>query len=367
MRRYSLTRLFPTTLAALCAAALASVSPASAQVTPAAGFTPPDDTPSIKVGATIFADYTFQADPETTDADGNTIHSNSFNVNRAYININGQVNHIMAFRITPDISRLSSTGASLDGSQLFRLKYAFLQVNLDDWMTKGSWIRFGVQQTPLIDYQEGIYRYRFQGSIFPERSGFLSSSDAGVSFHTNFPQNYGDLHVGVYNGETYSKGEANNEKSFQVRGTLRPLPMGGDLKGLRVTAFYDKDAYVQDGPRNRFLVGGSYEHKFLNAGVDYINAEDQTSATKDKLKANGWSVWLNPKSTKHVEGLFRYDDLKQNDDLDQRRKIFLGGVSYWFPANHGTTTALMFDVEHYTYNYSKPDETRFFAHALVNF
>ncbi len=101
--------------------------------------------------------------------------------------------------------------------------------------------------------------------------------------------------------------------------------------------------------------------------MDYINAEDQTSATNPKVKANGWSIWLNPKSSKNVEALFRFDDLKQNEDADQRRKIFIGGVSYWFPANHGATTALMFDVEHYTYNYSKPDETRLFVHALVNF
>ena len=48
-------------------------------------------------------------------------------------------------------------------------------------------MRFGIQQTPYVDFKEGIYRYRFQGTIFAEREGFLSSSDAGVSFHYNFP------------------------------------------------------------------------------------------------------------------------------------------------------------------------------------
>ena len=32
---------------------------------------PPDDTPSIRVGVTIFADYTFQTEPKVTDVDGN--------------------------------------------------------------------------------------------------------------------------------------------------------------------------------------------------------------------------------------------------------------------------------------------------------
>ena len=47
---------------------------AQAQVTPAAGYTPPDDTPSIKIGAVVFADYTFQQKPTVKDADGNEIH-----------------------------------------------------------------------------------------------------------------------------------------------------------------------------------------------------------------------------------------------------------------------------------------------------
>ena len=52
-------------------AALLAPAALYAQVTPAAGYTPPDDTPSIKVGATIFADYTYNKDPVTKDADGN--------------------------------------------------------------------------------------------------------------------------------------------------------------------------------------------------------------------------------------------------------------------------------------------------------
>ncbi|MCU1348087.1 MAG: hypothetical protein JWO56_1117, partial [Acidobacteria bacterium] len=43
----------------LCAGASALITAgAFAQVTPAAGVTPPDDTPKINVGVTIFADYT---------------------------------------------------------------------------------------------------------------------------------------------------------------------------------------------------------------------------------------------------------------------------------------------------------------------
>ena len=147
---------------AVCGALLAA-SAARAQVTPAAGYTPPDDTPKINVGVTIFADYTYNDAPTIKDSDGNTVNKSEFEVRRAYINVTGQLNHLISFRITPDIASRFATSTSVnlptgssvsastnyDGNLTFRLKYAFGQFNLDQWLPKGSWIRFGEQQTPV--------------------------------------------------------------------------------------------------------------------------------------------------------------------------------------------------------------------------
>ena len=38
---------------------------------------------------------------EVKDSDGNTINPSGFNVTRSYINITGNLNHIVSFRITP--------------------------------------------------------------------------------------------------------------------------------------------------------------------------------------------------------------------------------------------------------------------------
>src|SRR5882724_7840566 len=86
---------------------------AFAQVTPAAGITPPDDTPKFNVGTTIYADYTYVDSPESKDADGNLIHPSSFNVTRAYVNVTGNLNHLFSFRVTPDVTRETSTTPSL--------------------------------------------------------------------------------------------------------------------------------------------------------------------------------------------------------------------------------------------------------------
>jgi hypothetical protein len=363
-------------------AAMLAPAVVHAQVTPAAGYTPPDDTPSIKVGATIFADYTYNQDPTTKDADGNTIHADGFNVARSYINITGNISHMIAFRITPDVTRetfVSPSGAvppipalAVSGSLVFRLKYAFAQFNLDDWMTHGSWVRFGIQQTPLVDYTEGIYRYRFQGTIFTEREGFLTSSDAGVSFHYNFAKNFGDVHVGYYNGDGYSKPEANNQQAVQIRGTLRPFAtMAPVLRGLRITGFYDGDNYIKGDEKTRADFQATFEHKYVNAGYDYLHTTDQPTAAAAVLKGNGYSFWFTPKSTVGLEGLFRYDHYTPNSDFDDRtRHRTIVGVAYWFKHQGSVSTALMVDWDQADFDKLVPPaakQTKIALHGLVNF
>ncbi len=150
-------------LAIAIGALMAALSPAAlSQVTPAAGYVPPDDKPSLKVGFTLFADYTYTDSPTAKNADGSEYNPNAFNVSRAYLNFTGQLHHLLSYRITTDLVRVTDATGTLSGSYAVRVKYAFAQLNMDDWLPKGSWVRLGLQQTPYIDYAEGIYRYRFQ-------------------------------------------------------------------------------------------------------------------------------------------------------------------------------------------------------------
>lgn len=346
-----------------------------AQVTPAAGYTPPDDTPAIKVGMTWFGDYTYQKDPKVADANGDSVHLSSFNIARAYINITGNVTHLLAFRITPDIARETGAGSSLAGSLDFRLKYAYAQLNLDDWAPKGTWVRMGIQQTPYVDFIEGVYRYRFQGTTFTDREGFLSSSDAGLSVHTALPDNYGDVHVGYYNGETYNKAETNNEKAIQGRATLRPFAKAAPLlRGLRATAFYDGDHYVADAERRRLVGALTFEHAHLNAGFEYLDAKDKTKRTATEVDGKGWSVFATPRTSKGIEALIRHDELTLNNSATtdaQKRKRTIVGVAYWLPHPLGTPlAAIMLDYDKTNFHNfvpAQPTQTKIALHGLVNF
>lgn len=336
--------------------------------------TPPAPAPSypnVRVGATLFADYTYTASPETKDADGNTFFPNAFTVARSYINITGSLSRVIAFRFTPDIAQETGAGSALSGSLTFRVKYAFLQTNLDKWLTPGTWARFGMQPTAFVNFSEDVYRYRFQGPIFVDREGFLLSSDAGAAFHYNLPSNYGDVHVGVYNGETYKKLEVNDQKALQLRGTVRPFAKGAPvLRGLRVTGFYHGDHYARDAERRRAVASVTFEHKYLNAAFDYLDATDQTSTRVTPVDSSGYSFWATPKSPKGWEGLVRFDRLTPNETRDESKTRTLLGAAYWVPLQGGVSTVFLLDYERVAYDgavAARPTERRIALHVLVNF
>src|SRR5262245_3093900 len=357
---------------------------ARAQITPAEGYTPVDDTPSVKVGGTIFADFTWQAEPKAIDADGNSYHPNAFNVTRAYINVTGNISHLISFRITPDVVRVGNVSGTdvpgLTGTLTYRLKYAYGQLNLDDlaqtpmsgvaqW--KGSWFRLGMQQTPYIDFEEGIYRYRFAGTVLIDREGYVSSSDLGLSFHWNAPENYGDIHVGAYNGEGYTRPEVNDQKSFQIRGTLRPVPQIAALRGLRLTGYYDGDHYVRDAKRERVVGLITYESPYVNFGAEYLKTKDQNaSATKPVVESENYSVWATPRLPCGLEALIRWDRINPNTAGTARRQRLIAGPAYWFPVQKGVAAAVMLKFEQLRYMgapNSKPTEETYGLFTLFNF
>jgi hypothetical protein len=364
---------------AACAGAaimFAGTGTARAQVTVAAGYTPPDDTPSVNVGGTIFADYTYVQEPTVTDSQGNKDHANAFNVTRAYINVTGQINHLIQFRITPDVVRVGQVDGKdvpgITGTLTYRLKYAYGQLNFSDFTTKGSWFRLGLQQTPYVDFEESVYRYRFAGPIFVDRETFLTSSDLGATVHWNIPENYGDIHGGVYNGDGYTRPQdRDSQLSYQIRGTLRPLPQVAVLKGLRLTGFYDSDHFLRDAKKERAIFLATFENPCINFGFQYNANKDQTAAGATIVESRGYSVWATPRTTMGLEALIRWDRLSPDQTKLGRKQRWIVGPAYWFPVTKsGIASAVMFKFEQTRYMgapNSKPVEESYGLFTLFNF
>lgn len=353
-------------------AALIGLAAAPAFAQTSSNASPPAPAyPNVRVGATLFADYSYFPAPEIRDADGNTVNLNAFNVARTYINVTGNLSKLIGFRFTPDLAPETGAGSALNGSLTFRVKYAYMQMNFDQWMPAGTYARFGMQGTGFVNFAEDLYRYRFQGPIMVDREAYLSSSDAGASFHYAMPRNWGDVHVAVYNGETYKKFEANDQKAFEFRATVRPFPKAPPvLRGLRVTGFTHLDHYVSGAPRNRAVGSVTYEHKYLNAAFDYMTASDRPSITATQVDASGYSFWITPRSPTGWEGLFRYDHVNVNESLDQVKDRTIFGGAYWLPVAGGAQTAMLLDYEQVKYDRfspAKPTEKRIAIHALLQF
>lgn len=333
---------------------------------PAAAYaqTPPAQPPSVKVGVTIFADYTVTDSPKTTDATGETVTPNAFTVSRSYINVTGTVSRRVSFRITPDIVRASDS--SLSGSQVFRLKYAYLDVNISGPTT----VRFGMQQTPYLGAVDDVYRYRFQGTTFPERDGGLVSADLGVTVRSRIG-GWGDIHAGFYNGEGYQRPEVNDQKAFMARFTVRPAASHAIAKGLRLTGFIQQDNYVQGAPRDRAVVSAWFEHARLNAGADWSRRTDQPTPASARTTGEGWSMFVTPffkVKGNGPEALLRLDRFTPDSSRDARWTRVIAGAAYWFPREGSASAALLANLEQVNYTgIPKPTERRISLYALINF
>lgn len=358
---------------------------ASAQVTPTAVTTPPDDNPSVRIGGTLFTDFSRTIVPPIRDDGGGAVSAGAFNVTRAYLNVVGQLNHRFAFRVTPDIVRETAPGSTVDGSMVLRLKYGYVQMNLDDWLWRGTFVRAGISQTPYVDFEETVYRYRFQGTVFAEREGFMISSDYGALVRTLVPRGYGEIVAGVYNGEGYARPDPNDQKAIEIRGTLRPFPSANLPRGLRVTVFHTADHAVKDADRLRTVGLVTFEHRFVNMAWSYLDAVDQASPGAARQHARGTSFWITPRVLigpppvappagmvrASLEGLFRYDRLEPNRDTSAVKRRWIVGAAYW-PGMRAASynAAFLVDLEQVSYadfEPVRPDERRLALHVLVAF
>lgn len=160
-----------------------------------------------------------------------------------------------------------------------------------------------------------------------------------------------------------------------ARVTIRPFPTLARVRGLRVTGFYDHDAYVKDAERTRGIVGLTYEHGYVNAGLNYLTASDRSHAGGPKLDRKGFSLWATPKTPKGHgwEGLVRVDHLSHDQAMSSRkgeRNRIIGGIGYWFRQQGPVAAAILLDYEradNENFVPIKADERRWALHMLISF
>lgn len=287
--------------------------------------------PTVTVGGIVYAQYSYQL-KDTAN------HVNNFDVLRAYINVIGRFPHGIYTRVTPDIYRTS------DGSLGYRLKYAFVS-----WTPSGSPLafKFGMNNTPFVEYEETLWDYRMQGTIAMDRNLYLSSSDFSFLVDGNWRNDGVTFSAGIMNGENYNKTPGDQRKDLAGRVTVR-LMMTDDSSrtgGLRLTGYGHYGKPTGGGTRQRYLGQVSYRSKLLTLAADYAvtkdSVTDPVSAEKKGRVVSLFGVLRIPNSKVQVIG--RLDSVDPNTSADDDRTTrFIGGVAYQLTPN----LRLLADLDH---------------------
>ena len=317
------------------------------------------DYPIVRVGVLSYVQYDYEL--------RNRDEFNAFDLTRGYLNVNGQLARNVRFRVTPDVRRV--TDSSLAGTLVFRIKYAF--VELDNLTGARSWVRFGAHQTPWLDFEESINRYRVQGTVFSERESLIpGSSDFGVGLFTPVGK-YVDIQAGVYNGEGYAQTDTNKYKSAQGRLTLRPFAGRGIANGFRLSGFYNAGWYAADRPRRLGIVMGSFEHTYLVATLQYLKATENPSAlTPRDIDRNGSSSFIEVRQgMSGWAGIARVDLFDPDNALgdNSQRRVIAGGA-YWFVWPRSRVGLVLTNERvHYDAAAARPRENRLLLQTHVEF
>jgi hypothetical protein len=244
----------------------------------------------VTVGVTAYAQWVYQL------KDTASTKQNNFDITRGYVNVIGRFSNGVYTRVTADIFSATAAG-NATGSYSYRLKYLYAA-----WTPEHSPLtyRFGMTQTPWLDWEEALWDYRMQGTMAMDRNGYLTASDIGFAVDGKWNSDRVNFSADVVNGEGYHAGFGDGRKDFQGRLSVRVMDTDDSSRvgGLRVTAYLGAGKPNGGGTRNRFLGMVSYRSKQYTLAAEAAGTRDSTTgvAVKDGHVYSVFGVYHVPRS-----------------------------------------------------------------------
>lgn len=376
-------------MTAVLLAATASAAAQEPAPPPAPAPKAPDWLDRVTVGGKAYLHYVFDLEHDDD--------LNAFDVTRAYLQVKAETSDHTRFALALDapkrVSDVKSVEVETDpvtgevtgvtvtkssGPYDVVLKHAYGEIF--DLPTKGLWVKFGMHDLPWVPYEEKVWSYRFQGTVMPDREGYLSSTDLGIAIGYDLPSKYLAASVHLINGETWSSPETSEHKDVHAKVTIRPVPSHELLGGLSVSglAVIGKWTEGDDQDRRRFLGQVAFEHKLGTIAAAFLATSDPPSrlvskqpslagSTETLAKGMGFTVfgWLDagavggPKGLRVMARLDRWDPDGDVDDNSHTREI--AGVGYKL----NKFVELLADVELVQYDEGAlvDDEGKLFLHS----
>lgn len=285
-------------------------------------------------------------------------HASAFDVKRAYLDFKGKFDGGIQTRVTADLYRDSN------GSLNYRLKYAYFA-----WTPENSPLtfKFGQIHTAWLDWEEGLWDYRMQGTMPLERAGYITSSDLGAGVDGAWADQKFNMQFTVINGEGYHGAEGDQHKDVEFRGSLRLLTSddGGSRGGLRLTGMAHVGATTGGGTRDRMVGMLSYKSKLYTVAGQFARVTNSATSADPDVKADVLSVYgVAHVPDSKVAFLARVDRWDPNTAVSNDKQTrFIGGVSYQLSPQ----VRLLLDLDHVSYEGGAPSPAAYAQRSTLLF
>ena len=312
---------------------------------PAPPSPPPAATVSIPVdfSGVLYANFQYRGDK------GPSKSQNKFDLERAYLTFRMPAGDRASIRITADVFQQTTTpNDAFYRGWVIRAKYAYLQY---DYLKSASWngvVRGGLIHNVVIDHIESFWpRWISQSPV--ERSGFFSSSDAGVGTLVTLPNKFGEFYATIVNGPGYTSRETDRFKDYSARLSLTPLSGSSNkvIKTLALTGWTYVGAvassFAAGGAGQIGPVGSSLPRKrsgvFLGVRDPRLSAGAEWDTRKD-ARETGANTLLSPRVEVDSTGrlVAGFATIKPFQLINDRSTMPLGLIARWDRFKPNTAT-----------------------------
>lgn len=309
----------------------------------------------LKLEALFYLNTTTDEKTAITAASTLDTRTNGLNVDRAYFTAKYHFNDDWMARFTTDMGNEPGLGKQ----QSIYLKYAYVEGKLAG---DAAVLRLGQSHTPWIDYEQGLWKYRYVSKVMSDQYGFDTSSDLGVGLKGKLADGLIGYWLTATNGTGYSKGNkvsGNSGIDFNSRIGIYPVDgltldaqfMNGyrgtrtsinnvTTSGVKSTLAQAMVTYKLDDYRigANYLFNRDEAHSATASGAHGGNATSKykTAALGDKVESSGLSIWATGKFDGGFGAFGRYERMTNKftnaagiaNNLKEETSRYMAGLEY---------------------------------------
>lgn len=327
---------------------------------------------------------------------------NRFDVERAYLTFRALAGARTSIRVTTDVYQQRDPARDeFYRGWAIRAKYAYAQYELvrptEGVGGYGTVARFGLIQTPVVDYEEQFW-LRGLAQTAPDANGYFASADVGLASAWTLPGKAGELYLAVLNGSGYTSRETDRFKDFGGRLSITPFNRSTRwfrsfavapwfYKGTRASDFVDgrgsirpvstgrqKDRYgVHVGLRDARVTAGTqfgWRVDDIESAVDTVTATAPTVASTRGTLLSTYAT-VRPLAFNEagphwpVSVVFRFDRVNQGQGTAGFTQFVIAGVGY----DLSSRASIWVDYQNQDprNGSSAPDLKTLFVHGIIGF